>query len=96
MHGWKVSQKTSYKPALNQLNAQAKITETWKALNLPNHPIILRKQSEVEGLDTRGKTVGKLIEIGKTPLTIKSFMEIVQDYGTISLTQSGMLKVYFI
>ena len=32
--------------SVNQLNAQAKLLEVWKALNVPKYPLKIRKQSQ--------------------------------------------------
>ena len=55
------------------INCQIKIQEVWKALNVPDYPIQLSKQSvKVNGTSTRACTIGRLIESGKTCLSQKT------------------------
>ena len=59
--------------SVNQLNCQIKIQEVWKALNIPDYPIQIEKQSvKVTGTSTRACTTGRLIESGKTCLSLKN------------------------
>ena len=56
--------------SVNQLNCQIKIQEIWKALNVPDYPIQLAKQSINDiGTATRASTTGRLIESGKSCLS---------------------------
>ena len=53
--------------SVNQINAQIKIQEVWKALKVPNYPIKLEKQGVRDiGVSTRACTSEKLIENGKS------------------------------
>ena len=58
--------------SINQINAQIKLTEVWKSQNIPSYPIKYPKEKSKEGLITRGKAEGKLIEFGKSTVAIKS------------------------
>ena len=54
----------------NQLNAQVKLLETWKALFLEDYPLQIQLQSvPTLGMSTRAATKGKPIEIGRSNLT---------------------------
>ena len=53
--------------SVNRLNAQAKLLEVWKALNIENYPLKLLQQStNTTGVSTRADTTGRLIEVGKS------------------------------
>ena len=57
--------------SINQMHAQIKITEMWKATNFKNYPLDKEKlQSTADGRITRGITEGKLIE----PVTLNTFV----------------------
>ena len=61
--------------SINQLNAQIKLTERWKAINPQNYPIKVYKQSiENLGSTTRASTYVKLIERGTKAKTIKKWI----------------------
>ena len=50
-----------------------KLLEVWKALKVDNYPLTIRKQEvTTNGTTTRGDSVGRPIEIGKTNLTQKT------------------------
>ena len=52
-------------PSVNQLNAQIKITEIWKAVHVENYPIEVKKYKlEREERVSRSKTSEKLILTG--------------------------------
>ena len=54
-------------------NAQIKIQEIWKSLNIDNYPIKLEKHSESRaGTSTRACTSGKIIEHGKSSISQKT------------------------
>ena len=60
--------------SVNQLNAQIKLSEMWKAANLPNYPTKFKSQESVQGYtSTRACTNGRLLEEGQKPLTLKTF-----------------------
>ncbi len=51
--------------SVNQIAAQIKLTEMWKALNDAQYPLRVEKKSEPEdGIGTRSMTRGDLIEFG--------------------------------
>ena len=53
--------------SVNRLNAQAKLLEVWKALNIEKYPLQLQQQStNITGVSTRADTTGRLIEVGKS------------------------------
>ena len=53
--------------SVNQLNAQIKIQEIWKSLNVPDYPIKIPKQMVKEnGMSTRACTNERLIEAGRS------------------------------
>ena len=52
-------------PSVNQLNAQIKTTEIWKAVHVENYPIEVKKYKlEREERVSRSKTSDKLILTG--------------------------------
>ena len=52
--------------SVNQINAQIKLNEIWKALNIPDYPIQVSKVgSMLSQRTTRSITDGKLVEKGK-------------------------------
>ena len=49
--------------SINQLNAQVKLTEMWKACNQPNYPLNIKQLSSTNnGPTTRGMTCENLVE----------------------------------
>ena len=59
--------------SVNQLAAQIKLTEMWKATNVSNYAIKVTKQAPApNGRETRGVSSGKLVEPGKTNLVLNS------------------------
>ena len=78
LNGTKLRDKISTKQLLskfdmmsvNQLNAQVKLLEIWKALNMDNYPLQVRQQNvPAMGAVTRASQRGRPVEIGKTNLT---------------------------
>ena len=56
--------------AVNQLNAQIKLLEMWKAINVVNYPLEIRKQNNYHiGALTRADNLNRPLEIGKSILT---------------------------
>ena len=54
----------------NQLNAQVKLLETWKALFMEDYPLQIPLQSvPTQGMSTRAAIKGKPIEIGRSNAT---------------------------
>ena len=63
--------------SVNQTMAQIKLTEFWKALNVENYPLKVRKQeTAINGRETRGNRSGRLIEEGGST---KSKASCIQD-----------------
>ena len=57
----------------NQINAQIKIQEIWKSLNIINYPLKVDRQTiNQHGTSTRAGTSGRLIESGKSCLSQKT------------------------
>ena len=78
LNGTKLKDKISTKYLLskidmmsvNQLNAQVKLLEIWKALNLESYPLqVLQQTVPTLGVVTRASLKGRPVEIGKTNLT---------------------------
>ena len=61
--------------SINQLNASVKLLDMWKALNVDNYPLSIKRQEiNAEGMSTRADQAGRPIEIGKTALTQKTIV----------------------
>ena len=61
--------------SVNQLNAQIKLSEMWKANFKENYPLIITKQTPgAEARTTRACTAGKLVELGNKPISQKTFV----------------------
>ena len=78
LNGTKIKVKISTKSLLekfgmlsiNQLNAQVKLLEIWKATNVDNYPLKIQQQSAHQlGVITRASQRGRPIEVGKSNLT---------------------------
>ena len=81
--------------SVNQLNAQIKLVEIWKASNVENYPLKLnKKQVALENINTRACTQGKLIVPGTKPIMqrtcISDAMNIWNKYP-ISITSAPTL-----
>ena len=81
LNGTKVSDKISTESllkkfgmfAVNQLNAQAKLLEIWKAQNVPNYPLELKQQSQNhDGAITRADIKEKICDIGRSTIAKKT------------------------
>ena len=60
--------------SVNQLNAQIKLGEMWKATHSPSHPTKFKKQEENQAYSgTRACSGGKLLEEGTRPVSLKTF-----------------------
>ena len=75
----KINTKTLLKKvemlSVNQINAQIKITEVWKAIHDPSHPLKIEKVNHDSQLCvTRSVTQGDLKEFGKTDMVQSSFL----------------------
>ena len=70
-----LSMLTKFKmQSVNQLNANVKLLEAWKALNIEDYPLSIKRQSNgTDGMATRADCIGRPIEIGKTNLVQKTF-----------------------
>ena len=61
--------------SVNQLNAQIKITEIWKAMHDPNHPLKIQKVNRESTVClTRAVTNGDLKEVGKTNILQSTYI----------------------
>ena len=61
--------------SVNQIAAQIKLTEIWKACNIPKFPIkIIRQSTPIDSRTTRGVTKGRLMEQGSSNLSTNSFI----------------------
>ena len=61
--------------SINQLAAQVKLTEMWKAVHTENYPIHMAAQAIPEvGMATRADHQGRLIEPGHSKKTMQSFV----------------------
>ena len=59
--------------SVNQLNAQAKLLEVWKALNIEDYPLHIKVQAApATEATTRASKKGRPIEIGRSSLTQNS------------------------
>ena len=60
--------------SVNQIAAQIKLTEMWKASNDPQYPIKMKtRERQVNAMETRSVTRGDLTEIGRSTRAKKSF-----------------------
>ena len=60
--------------SVNQIAAQIKLTEMWKASNDPHYPIKMKtKGSQEDGIETRSITRRDLTEVGRSTKAKKSF-----------------------
>jgi hypothetical protein len=61
--------------SVNQIVAQIKLTEMWKAKNDSHYPLTVEQNSETEdGIGIRSMTRGDLIEFGSSTYSKKSFI----------------------
>ena len=59
--------------SVNQINAQIKIQEIWKAMHIEDYPLKLERQTVNElGATTRAGSSGKLIEFGRSVIAQKT------------------------
>jgi hypothetical protein len=59
--------------SVNQINAQIKIQEIWKPINIKDYPVSVQKHSVQDSMtSTRTCTSGKLKESGKNVITQKT------------------------
>ena len=56
--------------SVNQMNAQIKLQQVWKAMNVDNYPLQITQQSVPgRGVSTRAAIRGKPMEVGNTNVT---------------------------
>ena len=61
--------------SINQLNAQIKISEVWKAINNGSYPLKIKAVSHEEiQCATRAVSKGALVEFGKTEILQSTFL----------------------
>jgi hypothetical protein len=61
--------------SVNQIAAQIKLTEMWKASNDPKYPIKMKTRERQENaVETRSVTRGDLTEVGRSTRAKKSFI----------------------
>ena len=81
--------------SVNQMNAQIKLLETWKAINVEGYPLaIMTQKVPVTGVSTRAAEKGRPVEIGKTTLTQNSSISDaikVWNQAPISVTDATTL-----
>ena len=59
--------------SINQLNAQIKLQEIWKALNIDDYPLKVQRQfSDFSRVNTRADATQKPVEIGRSLLVQKT------------------------
>ena len=59
--------------AVNQMNAQSKLLEVWKALNVPKYPLSIKQQSRNhEGVSTRADSKQRPCDVGRSTITKKT------------------------
>ena len=80
----------------NQLNAQVKLLETWKALFMEDYPLQVPLQSvPTQGMSTRAAIKGKPIEIGRSNLTKStSVSDAVRIWNLAPESISGAKSLY--
>ena len=60
-------------PKVGMINAQIKIQEIWKALNIQDYPIKIERQTVKDGVTvTRACSNGRLVEGGKSCISQKT------------------------
>ena len=82
--------------SVNQLNAGVKLLEMWKALNVVDYPLIIKRQeNSKEGMSTRADLVGRPTAVGKSALTQRSCVsDSIQLWNKApkNITESTSLK----
>ena len=69
--------------SVNQINAQIKLTEVWKAVNDPNHPLKIEKLTHVNAnCLTRAVKNEDLKEFGKSSIVQSTFLSDAVKFGT--------------
>ena len=85
---------------MNQLDAQIKLVEMWKVLNLEDYPLKIEQQSTSnQGVSTRAASRGKPREIGMSTLTqntcIEWMIEWMNDMFILFITCTIMIEKQF-
>ena len=71
----KVLLKNKNMLSVNQINAQIKITEVWKAMHDSSHPMKIKKVAHGhEPCTTRAVSNGELMEIGKSEIVQSTYL----------------------
>ena len=104
LYGSKVKDKVPIKLLLdnfnmlsvNQLNAQIKLQEMWKALNIVDYPLSIELQTlNSMGVSTRAAVKGRPIEVGLSTLTQKTCVsDAIKLWNVAPLTITGSLSLY--
>ena len=81
--------------SVNQLNAQCKLLEIWKALNMEDYPLKIEQQAvNQDGVSTRADTRGRPMQIGKSNVVQRSCVSDairVWNLAPMSVTNSTSL-----
>ena len=82
--------------SVNQMNAQIKLLDMWKASNTLNHPMKLKRiQATEERATTRAITNGDLVESGITILAKNTFMnDSIKAWNNAPLTIKACQTVW--
>ncbi len=69
--------------SVNQIAAQIKLTELWKASNYPQYPIKMKTRERQENaIETRSVTRGDLTEVGRSTRAKQSFFVMLSKCRT--------------
>ena len=61
--------------SVNQINAQIKLNEMWKSVNIANYPVVTNVVARVEDVaQTRAVSSGQLMEVLLANISEKSFV----------------------
>ena len=82
--------------SVNQLNAQVKLLEMWKALNLVDYPLKIKQQTVTEsGVSTRASHKGRPINIGKSNTTKNSSIsDSIRVWNLSPITVTDSKNIY--
>ena len=82
--------------SVNQLNAQIKLLEIWKSLNVSNYPLKIKQQSsENNRVNTRADVSNRPVEFGLNELTRKTCIsDAVRVWNNAPSTVTSSLTVY--
>ena len=78
------------------MNAQIKLTEMWKSINIKKYPIkTVLLNSQVDGMNTRSRNVGLLKEEKTTYRSQKTFTnDAIHIWNKIPVTIKNSLSLY--